>query len=150
MTSQLNESAHKRHDLFNLIALPFLIFANLYFIWIWNQDTLIIFTFIFLFYIIVDCLWVVVIPNCVASPQTIIFHHIVTAAGLSLNLSLPFEFATITALGGLIEINTFLLIFRRNMKSNQFINYLFFFSWVLIRNIMVNLSNLLKTVINSF
>ena len=101
---------HAIHDYFNLSTIPIIITFNAHLFSDFNSNNLLIYVYIFLIYVILDTLWVILKPQSVASPQTIVIHHLITIAGLVLTLALDFHFAILGSVGGLIEINKFFLI----------------------------------------
>jgi len=129
---------HKAHDIFNLISLPIVIASNVALFLNWGLVRLYVFVAVFSVYIFLDLVWVVVLPRCVASPTTIIIHHIFTALGLLAMLIMDFDFCILGASGGFIEVNTFFLILRRNIRNRPLINLFFFTSWIVIRLFLVH------------
>jgi hypothetical protein len=127
---------HKTHDQFNLLLLPIVLLFDFFLFYDWCSFKLQIYLIIFSIYVIIDGLWIFFIPNSVASPNTILVHHIVTLIGIILNLIMGLDYAILGAFGGLVEVNTFFLIARRNWKSSILLNFMFFLSWIVIRNII--------------
>jgi len=124
---------HFRHDVFNMVFLPCLLFFNINVFLDWNLANFAFYTKVFIFYILTDSIWVFLIPRSVASPATILIHHAAALAGLVSVLSMSSDYIIIGAAAGLLEINTFFLLARRNFRSSSIINILFFSSWVVIR-----------------
>lgn len=91
---------------------------------------------VFMLYILIDTVWVLVKPKSVVSPQTILIHHVGTLAGLVSVFNMGPEYIIVGAAGGLLEVNTFLLIARRNIRDSVVIKILFFGSWIVIRLLM--------------
>lgn len=126
---------HKNHDYFNLIVLPFVcVVCGRAFI---GLDVLLFFK-TFTFYIVVDSLWVLFKPKCVASPNTILIHHVVVLLLLFSLFSLgeDREIVKLMASGGLIEINTWFLIAKRNFRESLALKFFFYCSWILVRCIL--------------
>ena len=70
-----------------------------------------------LVYILLDTLWIWSVPDALPScPNTILAHHIATAALVMAPLFRP-ELAIYACLDGLVEVNTFFLILRRQWKA---------------------------------
>jgi hypothetical protein len=75
----------KRHDYWNLILLPPVVIAN--FIFLFNSTNLLYFNiqfYTFLLYIILDFIFISIIPSCVGDPKSIIYHHILCIIGIYL------------------------------------------------------------------
>ena len=87
-------------------------------------------------YILADTIWVVVKPRCVASPTTIVVHHVVVQVGLITLLYMEPSLARLCGCGGMIEVNTFFLIARRNFRDSKIISFFFWLSWIPVRCIM--------------
>lgn len=133
---EVDDFWHKRHDLFNLIYLPILLGSNIYALAYWTQPNLSIYLYVFITYMLLDSAWVLIIPRCVASPSTILFHHVATFFGLIATYLLDFDFAILGCVGGLVEVNTICLLARRNFRDWHIFGYLFYISWVATRLIM--------------
>lgn len=124
---------HFRHDILNLVSIPIIVGLNINVFLNWDVLTFAFYIKAFILYCFIDTVWLILKPKSVASPTTIFYHHIATIAGLVAVLNVGPEFIIIGAAGGLIEINTFFLIARRNYQSSAILNALFFASWVIIR-----------------
>jgi cellulose synthase/poly-beta-1,6-N-acetylglucosamine synthase-like glycosyltransferase len=137
MQSEVDEEWHELHDLMNLATLPFIIFTNLIYLCVDSSNIYFWLQFcIFAAYLAIDTLWVFVIPRSVASPQTILIHHLVTMVGWSLPILFGMHLAKWCAVGLLVEINTWLLIARRYFRNVSIFTPLFFATWVLFRLII--------------
>jgi len=142
------------HDLFNIVVLSFIIPLSLSFLWLTTDMTKMatpllgeghfgLFTIIwctFLLYMIVDCVWVFVVPGCTkTNPWEIIWHHILVIIFCSLSYFEP-QLAWHQCMLLLAEINTMFLLLRRNIDykgiSFKLINFLFYITWVLLRLIL--------------
>lgn len=70
-------------------------------------------------YVVIDLAWIVIVPQCVKSPITIIVHHIVCLAYCSLPLFIPGTYY-IMGLNMSVEANTWFLIARRVFNKQGF------------------------------
>jgi len=76
-----------------------------------------VFVKILLVYIVVDTLWIWRVPDALPScPHVILTHHVATTALVMAPLFRP-ELAIFACLDGLVEVNTFFLIARRQWKA---------------------------------
>jgi len=134
------------HDLFNLVNLPLVVLTNvLYLLDTSSERFYYLQQFLFNAYLIADTIWLLLKPDSVASASSVLPHHVICIIGWNVPLldkllafyrGLPQpspEYARFTCSGALVEINTFLLIARRNWRSNNLIEFLFYFSWFAIR-----------------
>lgn len=132
----LNEVWHYRHDMTNLCFLPFVIIPNILYL---SNPLSSFFSSLqyisFFAYVAFDTLFVALIPSCVASPSTIIYHHLLVALGW-LAIILDNTFYYHISFGILVEINTFFHIARRNFRQNAFLQIMFFVSWFICRNVL--------------
>lgn len=93
-------------------------------------------------YLVVDVLWVLVVPRCVpSSPTSIVIHHAATAVLLGATyFYAPEQYAFSTAIYLTVELNTVLLVSKRNLRINSplwfLLDKLFYVSWVVQRLIM--------------
>lgn len=154
------------HDIFNLVALlPICVFNGLCWKWgkmpglltgaetfpsLWSGAYFQQFFFVTLAYFIIDVVWVILVPKCVASPPIIIGHHFATL----LYLLIPFlnpEYGWFMGACLSVEVNTWFLIGRRvfNRDGKQvfsfeakgpggpmtvkIISLLFYVTWIVIR-----------------
>lgn len=128
-----------RHDIFNLLCLPGLIYLNINVFINWNFESYSFYTQVFVLYIFLDTIWVALIPRSVPSSIPIIVHHIASIAGLLsvyyLGRNYP-DYIVIVLSGGLLEINTFFLLARRNFRDSIIPTVLFFGSWITLRLMM--------------
>jgi hypothetical protein len=127
---------HKLHDIFNILALPVICVANILYLR-YNGDSLLWLQFyLFTLYLLVDTIWVVLRPQSVSSPSTIISHHILCLIGWIVpHISDP-SLCRWTALGVLVEINTFFLIGRRVFGRTIFMQIAFYTTWILLRLVL--------------
>jgi len=142
------------HDLFNLVALSILCVVDIVYLTLATDWALIgseslgshhqhlsnILLVGFTLYLLVDLVWVILVPRCVASnPLAIIIHHL---ACLLMTI-IPWteaQFSWHLAINLLVEINTIMLTLRRNVSMGSLTykvsNALFYASWVLLRLVM--------------
>ena len=131
----MDDVKRKRHDAFNLVCLPFVIFFNLWFLADPTSKVAEYGQFgLFFAYMVVDSLWVYLVPDSVASPGTILAHHYVVL----FVWIVPFFQGSRTLIqyssyGPLVEINTFCLIARRNVQRFELLQAGFYVSWVGLR-----------------
>lgn len=118
----------------------------------WTGEWFNVFYFYTQTYFVVDLLWVMLIPDCVRSPTTIIQHHIATI----LYMMIPYFFPENRSLMGAlltVEINTWFLIARRVFNKQGFppwtidmppiisiriklISICFYTTWIIVRCII--------------
>lgn len=136
MMSSQRVDWHRTHDAFNLISLPLICSVNGLYI-ILGGDALLWLQFsLFSLYLLADSIWVVIRPQSVASPSTIIFHHVVCIIGWIVPHVCDPSLSKWTSIGIVVEINTFLMIARRYYGRTIFLQVLFYTSWVLLRLIL--------------
>lgn len=136
MAEKVDPLWHHRHDVFNLVLVPVVVLYNiLYLSNTSNQIYSHLQYIVFFAYLILDILFVLAVPRCVASPRTIVIHHIIVILGWSLML-VDSTFYSWISLGMLVEINTWFHVARRNWRSSLVIQILFFVSWFLLRNVL--------------
>merc|ERR1711939_1224938 len=83
------------------------------------------------FYVIADFLWVLLVPTCVRSPGSILFHHIFFFILMLVSITYP-EFRYLTVYTMIIEVNTWLLILRRHLVDRiAVVEALFLSTWIL-------------------
>eukprot|EP00951_Prasinocladus_malaysianus_P007508 scaffold54076_cov44-Prasinocladus_malaysianus.AAC.1 len=101
------------HDRFNLYSLPVL--GLMAFLGIVGALDGMITTLFLTMYIVLDLAWIILVPDAVpALPGVIIFHHLVTLVLLAYPIRYS-HFAIYSNWDGLVEINTFFLIARRQV-----------------------------------
>ena len=83
-------------------------------------------------YFVADLLWVLMIPNCVRSPMTIIQHHVVTLIYVSFPWFRP-HLRWVMGACMSVEINTWFLIARRVFNKQGFSPWIIDLSFVSIR-----------------
>jgi hypothetical protein len=118
----------------------------------WTGEWFNVFYFYTQTYFVVDLLWVILLPQCVRSPVTIIQHHIATI----LYMLIPYFFLDLSFIMGallIVEINTWFLIARRVFNKQGFppwtidlppiisiriklISICFYITWIVIRCII--------------
>lgn len=145
----------KVHDTFNLAYLSVLIVANCAYLALATEVASIgtekigdgydglsnIILTSFAVYLLVDIIWVILIPKCVASnPQAILIHHVACLLMVAVPM-LDKQFSWHLSVCLLVEINTLFLTLRRNLPLNtpaqSICNAGFYLSWVLLRLIML-------------
>jgi hypothetical protein len=132
----LDEHWHMVHDFVNISLLPVVIVANVAYLvsggdpWLGTLQYALFFA-----YMICDTLFITFCPNCVASPRTIIAHHLFVVFGWALML-LDDTFYHWISYGMLVEINTWFHVLRRNYRSVLIFQVLFFISWFAFRNVL--------------
>ena len=131
------------HDLFNLISLVVIIIADVRYLYAatnWDHlgtsdlgkgyvDLANILLSLFFAYIIIDTVWIVVVPSCVlSSPIALIVHHFLTFLFLLVPYFVP-QFHWHGAISIFVEINVFFLVFRRQFAQGSMIHKIldFFF-----------------------
>ena len=135
-----DENARDIHDFFNLICLVPVVILNginwnwdillyeLKFVggkktiqdaWLNHSDHFPLFFAITIAYFVADLLWVILIPNCVKSPNVIIQHHIATLIYLIIPYKYPSETGWLMGACLSVEINTWLLIARRVFNKQE-------------------------------
>eukprot|EP00522_Entomoneis_paludosa_P010999 CAMPEP_0172462736 /NCGR_PEP_ID=MMETSP1065-20121228/44778_1 /TAXON_ID=265537 /ORGANISM="Amphiprora paludosa, Strain CCMP125" /LENGTH=271 /DNA_ID=CAMNT_0013218479 /DNA_START=107 /DNA_END=922 /DNA_ORIENTATION=+ len=145
----VDERQRDIHDIFNLVALIFVItsaamdwdygllfqglgslaYTGEYFWWTWG---------LFVGYLLIDCLWVILIPECVKIPKMIVQHHIVVIIYMMAPIIFP-EYKWFMGALLSVELNTWFLIARRFVykKKITILSYpaslCFYASWIIIR-----------------
>lgn len=142
MTALVDPILHKRHDIFNVIVIPIIIFFLLKFLCAYSVDKNTPFIHVCLvgeIYFLVDAVWLIAYPRSVASPNVIIAHHVVAALGWYMPMLNP-SVAGYACACMLVEINTFFLIGRRVIGDNEMLKVLFkmcfHISWISLRIVM--------------
>jgi len=126
--------ARDLHDFFNLVILIPVVVLN---IMNWNWDMLLktqknktfedywtgewfnAFFIITVMYFLVDLMWIIIVPNCVRSPATIVQHHTATLLYLLIPYYVP-EFRCFMGACMSVEVNTWFLIARRVFNKQGF------------------------------
>jgi hypothetical protein len=141
--SGIDPIKHKQHDIFNLITLPLLILALFHYcysVYFLHQDDFLLLYLTGQLYFAIDMIWLMLWPRSVSSPTLILIHHFLSSLGWCLPLYVP-VLGKWVASCFLVEVNTFLLIARRNVPNNNLslrflITSCFHLSWVLLRLIL--------------
>jgi hypothetical protein len=139
------------HDRFNLVALTLIVMVDIMYLipaTEWSKfgtdqlgesdrfySDLLLLTFTA--YLIIDLIWVILIPKCVASsPTAIIVHHVACLVMLGIPWTLP-QFSWHMAANLLVEANTLCLTIRRNVTIGSIVHRvsdgLFYLTWVVLR-----------------
>jgi len=80
----------------------------------WDHFTI---TLIFTVYIALDFIWILAVKNAVPRLRFLIrLHHVATLLLLSIPLRAPEKYGLFTSWAGVVEVNTFFLIARRQIK----------------------------------
>lgn len=129
-----DDDARDMHDFFNLVFLiPVVVLNIMNWNWdmimkmpdgktfedFWTGDWFQIFFATTILYFVIDFLWIVLIPNCVRSPSTIIQHHAATLLYLLVPYYVP-DFRCFMGACMSVEINTWFLIARRVFNKQGF------------------------------
>lgn len=95
--------------------------------------------FIFASYMVIDTIWIFVIPHCVAakSPYAVLFHHLASGGLTVLILASDSHFEWFLPAMLLLEVNTVCLASRRQLSKSSWSYYiadkLFHISWYICR-----------------
>lgn len=124
----------RQHDSFNLVTLLLLNSLNL--AHILGSCPFILFWTATMAYFAADGLFVALAPSCVKSPRTIILHHFISAGLILIPFFYP-VYQWCMSYDMLVEINTWLLIARRNVeRPNVLLEVLFYATWILLRLVL--------------
>lgn len=136
------------HDRYNLVTLPIVALATIMY-QSQTDEALYYYQYtIFFIYLLIDTLWLLLKPDSVASVSTVLPHHFVCLIGwnlteinklYSLYNNLPIhdaKYDRFISTGAFVEVNTFLLILRRNVSYNPVLELSFYVSWFYIRCFM--------------
>lgn len=145
-------NAVRVHDLFNIVSLFFICGLNLWYLYLTtdlsllgtdeigkNHVDLFLLTWkLFTAYVVVDTVWVILVPSCViANPNLIIIHHFVTLVMTVVPIVHYKLFGWHFGACILVELNTFFLIARRNLTKGTFLyivsDVFFYVTWVGLR-----------------
>mmetsp|Transcript_14071 Transcript_14071/g.47632 ORF Transcript_14071/g.47632 Transcript_14071/m.47632 type:complete len:230 (+) Transcript_14071:66-755(+) len=121
--------ANKRHDVFNLAALPVVILAT--FAFVTGRIGFPMLLAASYSYFLADLLWVWMDPSCVKSPGVIAGHHLLTLGYMLLPAFDP-SLREYMAWCLTVEINTFFLILRR-LWRRKVVSVCFYVTWITIR-----------------
>lgn len=152
-----NSEELRNHDLFNVIFLVIIIALDIFYLYQTTDFVKLaegrvsleeqsesrlfqLFFAVFSFYLLVDCVWVILIPSCVASdPKAIILHHVATAFAILVPFFLP-RFGWHMGACLIVEVNTLCLTIRRNVTKDELLyhilNISFYVTWVILRLLM--------------
>jgi hypothetical protein len=137
--------------MFNIMSLAVIIFLDIRYLYhatIWDHlgtsdlgkdhvELASVLLFTFFIYVVIDTLWIAVIPSCVlSSPMALIIHHFFTF----LFLLLPYyivQFHWHGAVSIFVEVNVFFLVSRRQFLPTtaiyKFLDFLFLLTWFFFR-----------------
>lgn len=144
----------KHHDVFNLIVLPVICGIDISYLCMatgWSnfgtgklglEHRYLSYILLgsFSIYLVVDLIWVTLIPKSVVrNPVAIIGHHLMCLL-LLLIPWIDIQLSWYMAANVLVEVNTVLFTLRRNLQMRSFshhiVNILFYVTWVLLRLVM--------------
>jgi TLC domain len=139
------------HDMFNILSLIVIVYHDvqyLYLTTIWDhigtlelgreqRDLASTLFFLFFIYIVVDTLWIAIIPSCVlSSPMALIVHHLFTF----LFLLIPYyvaQFHWHGAISIFVEVNVLFLVSRRQFSQStlmyRILDAVFLLTWFTFR-----------------
>ena len=165
ITESLKASAIWIHDIFNIITLSCVSILTFIYLIKYTQleligtnskmatnghEDFIIIYYLFSTYLLVDMIWIIVIPYSVASKNSsaIIFHHLVTAGLVSLPMfDSRYEWHMVLSL--VVEANTVFLALRRNTSigsiTHKISDILFYITWLFLRLLLFPLLCVLFT-----
>ncbi|GLC40748.1 hypothetical protein PLESTB_000026600 [Pleodorina starrii] len=119
------------HDIFNLFCIAWLNAWNFYYLATGRGFQ--VFYLSTMLYFVADLIYVGVVPRSVKSPLVILAHHVITAVYVLIPYHYP-QYEWCMSYCMLVEVNTWLLIAKRTMRS-RVLEVLFYVTWVLLRNI---------------
>jgi hypothetical protein len=139
MDKDISQSIY-RHDVFNMVALSFVLLSDLEWLISSNLDSSIrpdMMLVVMGVYLFLDVVWISLDSKSVPGNRfAIIAHHVITLIYIYWPWYYPFFRLTCAALGW-VEINTLAIIFRRNCIKGTFLykicEYSFLITWVLFR-----------------
>jgi hypothetical protein len=139
------------HDMFNILSLIVIVYHDIQYLYlttIWDhigtlelgreqKDLASTLFFLFFIYIVVDTLWIAIIPSCVlSSPMALIVHHLFTF----LFLLIPYyvaQFHWHGAISIFVEVNVLFLVSRRQFPQNtlmyRILDAVFLLTWFTFR-----------------
>jgi hypothetical protein len=154
-TKTVDENLNRKHDFFNLYALPVVISC-----WLWHMltlfqmppdaDPITPFSFpresnnslayravyrVFLAYLFIDTIWLVLYPRAVASPKIILGHHIIVLALWTSQVHWWSGYEFYVSSGLCLEVNTLFLIAKRQYRNVPLLHQLDSITWVIFRMI---------------
>jgi hypothetical protein len=135
-TAQKIINYHRLHDVFNLATLPLICGANILYLILGFDNLLEMQFYLFTLYLLSDTIWVLILPQSVASPSTITQHHLVVLLGWVIPHYTDPSLSRWCSLGLLVEINTFFLIGRRFFKRTVIMQIFFYATWIILRMII--------------
>ncbi len=135
MKSDFNIEWSNNHDLWNIILLPIVFITNIYLLFNWCSHNLDVFCFIFKTYLVLDLIWLILLPQSVMNPKIIYFHHFISIMGVIVIPRLSLELSNIICLTTLTEINTWIRLIRNRTTDfcNLILDLLFVITWFIIR-----------------
>ena len=142
--------AHQRHDQFNLVCLPIIVIVNLWAIAVffsqtsstedselaWNIQIGSLNS-----YILMDTVWICLIPQSVSAFKTIVMHHFIVFFGWILVPHQVVSFRPIATCLLSVEINTVFMIarkfqpFQARPRLVRFLHIGFYATWIPLRSV---------------
>jgi hypothetical protein len=135
-TSRFDLKWCQRHDQVNYICLTIVISLNIYFLVSPTVEKLQLYSRVFVFYLLADFVWILLLPQSVSSPSFILVHHVATSVAIASLPVMDFELGKLGALACLVEVNTFARLLRKVYRDSELINFMFYASWVFSRLIV--------------
>ena len=142
MPQAVDPVLHRRHDLFNIVALPIIIYFLIIFLTAYRTNIYAPFTNVCAIgevYFLIDTVWLLLFPRSVSSPNVIIGHHFIAALGWYCPMWEP-SLAGYVAACLLVEVNTFFLIGKRYFANIAILKIpfkvCFHVTWVILRVLM--------------
>lgn len=136
------------HDVYNIVALAIIGPLDLWYLWQATDvskmgtaqlgeghvDLAMTVLYIFLVYLLIDVVWIYMVPSCVqAKPSVIICHHVCTLVLVAIPI-LDNRWCWHGMIDLISEVNTLFLTIRRNLKldgpSYKLVNFLFYATWI--------------------
>jgi hypothetical protein len=119
--------SYRLHDALNIPLVGSLAFFCL--LGLGGQFNAVLLTNLFIYYIVLDSLWIALSPSAVPKFSSVILvHHLFTFLILLHPLRYP-EHSIETCRDGIVELNTFFLIARRQARRGSLLNVLFSFCY---------------------
>ena len=120
------------HDLYNIMILPYIIVTNIASLGQWIEYQT--YQNAFMLYILIDTLYIWLLPSCVPNSKSVLGHHGLVMILLTHQYRWN-EYLYMTPLISIVEVNTLLLITKRylNIQNNTWIDNSYGISFVMIR-----------------
>jgi hypothetical protein len=132
--SEFNLEWSHKHDRWNILSLPVVFGANLYYLLVDDgKEAEWAFVIWFLEYLVLDFVWIAFKPCSVSAPNLMLMHHVVTIAGVALIPSVNGTVKHAICLTSLVEINTWIRMLKKILWCQFELDMLFLLSWIVIR-----------------